>query len=215
MRPRVIMHTQVSLNGCIRGFQETLTYYMLAAQLNADTVLFGSETVLKAAEQCPPETESAFQKPKEDPDDKRPLWVIPDSRGRLKNLHVFRNTEYCRDIIVLVSLKTPIEHLEYLERRNYSFVIAGNDHVDYARALETLYERFGSRVIRTDSGGALTNVLIEQGLVDEISLVVSPCLAGTGYTSVFRTLTLDKRVDLKLISAEPVNEELALRYEVC
>ena len=53
MRPKIIMHTQISLDGCIRGFQDTGIYYLLAYNFNSDMVLFGSETVLMAAEQYP------------------------------------------------------------------------------------------------------------------------------------------------------------------
>ncbi len=55
MRPKVIMHTQISLDGCVRGFIDTGIYYVVANRFNADMVLFGSETIYTAAEQYPPE----------------------------------------------------------------------------------------------------------------------------------------------------------------
>ena len=214
MRPRVVMHTQISLDGCVKGFQESVSYYREAAEIPSDMVLFGSETVRLAAEQYPPETESSFHKPGMDPDDKRQNWVIPDSKGRLRNLHVFRNTEYCRDIILLVSASTPEEYLSYLTQREYDYIKTGDTKVDLAEALEKLHERYGCNVLRTDSGGELTNALLERGLVDEISLILSPCLVGNRELNVFRTMKLQKRMDLKMISCEPVGEELSLRYEV-
>lgn len=215
MKPKVIMHTQISLDGCVRGFIDTGIYYRIANHFNADMVLFGSETVYTAAEQYPPETEKAFIKPADRPDDKRLLWVVPDSRGRLRNLHVFRDTEYCKDIIILVSNTTPKSYLEYLSKRNYDFIVAGDDHVDYARAFEVLYEEYNCSVIRTDSGGVLTNVLIGQKLVDEISLIISPCLVGNGSSHVFRSLSLKEIIKLELISSEVVDDSyLSIRYKV-
>ena len=41
MRPKVIMHTQISLDGCVRGFEDTGIYYLVANRFNADMVLFG------------------------------------------------------------------------------------------------------------------------------------------------------------------------------
>ena len=176
----------------------------LANNFNSDMVLFGSETVLHgSAEQFPPETEKSFQlslRVKEE--DTRQDWVIPDSRGRLRNLHVFRDTPYCKDIILLVSQATPKAYLGYLKERNYDFILAGEDHVDYRRAFALLNERYGCKVLRTDSGGMLTNVLLQQGLVDEISLVVSPCLVGQSSPNVFRSLDLVNRVDLEWLRSD-------------
>jgi 2,5-diamino-6-(ribosylamino)-4(3H)-pyrimidinone 5'-phosphate reductase len=215
MRPKVTMHTQISLDGCVRGFIDTGIYYRIANRFNCDMVLFGSETVYTAAEQYPPETEQAFIKPIDNPDDKRLRWVIPDSRGRLRNLHVFRDSPYCKDIIVLVSKSTPKSYLEYLRERNYDFINVGEDYVDYAKAFEVLYEKYNCRNIRTDSGGILTNVLLEQGLIDEISLVISPCLVGVNHPHVFRSLSLKDNLQLKLINCESIDEDyLSLIYEV-
>ena len=215
MRPKVIMHTQISLDGAVRGFEDTGVYYLLAGQIPSDMVLFGSETVLQAVEQIPPETEKAFQKPETKEGDTRQDWVIPDSRGRLRNLHVFRDTQYCRDIILLVSRATPEDYLEYLKERHYDFIQAGEDHVDYSRALELLNERYGCKILRTDSGGVLTNALLQQGLVDEISLVVSPCLVGQSNPNVFRSLNLANRLDLALLRCEALEGDLVhLLYRV-
>ena len=215
MRPKVVMHTQISLDGCVRGFTDTGVYYSVANCFHSDTVLFGSETVFTAAEQYPPETEKAFEKPFYDSEDTRPIWVIPDSRGRLRNLHVFRDSAYCKDIIVLISEATPLSYQEFLKERNYDFILTGKDHVDYGKALEILYVQYDCRVIRTDSGGGLTNILIEQGLIDEISIVISPCLVGCGEPHLFRGLSLLNRVELKKRSIEIVDGDyLSIIYEV-
>jgi len=215
MRPKVIMHTQLSLDGCIRGFADTGIYYEIANQFNADMLLFGSETIRTAAEQYPPETERTFVKPVDKPNDKRLLWVVPDSRGRLRNLHVFSDTKYCKDFVILVSASTPESYLDYLNERNYDFIVAGEDHVNYAEAFEILYKKYNCRILRTDSGGTLTNILIEQGLVDEISLVISPCLVGINTPCVFRNLSIPNRLQLRLINCEIVDEDhLSLIYRI-
>jgi 2,5-diamino-6-(ribosylamino)-4(3H)-pyrimidinone 5'-phosphate reductase len=216
MKPKVIMHTQISLDGCIKGFEDTGIYYRLSYQFNADMVLFGSNTVLAAAEFFNPiERETDFVKPIASPNDSRPFAVVPDSRGRLRNLHLFRNMEYIKDVIVLVSHSTPDDYLDYLKKRNYDFIVAGNDHVDYSEALEILNARYGCKTIRTDSGGILTNILLEQCLIDEISLVISPCLVGIKTPGIFNSLDLQDRIQLKLIRSEIVDGDyLSLIYKV-
>ena len=185
------------------------------AGLNADTVLFGSETVLRAFTECPPETEADFVRPAIDPSDPRPYGVIPDSRGRLKNLHAMRNMGYLKDVIVLVSKSTPSAHLDYLRERQYDFIVAGEDHVEYHEAFAALYEQYHSRVMRTDTGGTLTSILLAQGLVDEISLILSPCLVGAGIPSVFRSLVLPEKIGLELAGSEVVDTHyLSLLYRV-
>jgi 2,5-diamino-6-(ribosylamino)-4(3H)-pyrimidinone 5'-phosphate reductase len=40
------------------------------------------------------------------------------------------------------------------------------------------HDRYGTRVVRVDSGGALNGALLDAGLVDEVSLLVHPALAA-------------------------------------
>lgn len=215
MKPKVIMHTQVSLDGCINGFEDAGIYYSLANRFHADMVLFGSNTVFTAAENYPPEIEGDFMKPAIVPNDDRPFGVVPDSRGRLRNLHVIRKMGYLKDIIILVSKTTPQSYLDYLEKRNYDFIVAGEDYVDYGKAFEVLNNRYNCKIIRTDSGGILTNILLEQGLVDEISLIVSPVLVGAALPKAFRSLSLDDKGHLELINSEVIDHNyLHIHYRV-
>lgn len=131
-----------------------------------------------AFEKYPAETEADFEKIITSPEDPRPIGVIPDSRGILRSLHCLRNLGYLKEIVILVSTATPKEYLNYLEERHYPYIVSGNDHVDYEKAFQILHEQYGCKYMRTDSGGGLTNKLLENGLIDEISLVISPCFVG-------------------------------------
>jgi 2,5-diamino-6-(ribosylamino)-4(3H)-pyrimidinone 5'-phosphate reductase len=52
--------------------------------------------------------------------------------------------------------------------------------VDLRQALTQLASRTGARVVRVDSGGQLTRVLLDLHLVDEVSLLVHPRLTDAG-----------------------------------
>jgi 2,5-diamino-6-(ribosylamino)-4(3H)-pyrimidinone 5'-phosphate reductase len=57
-------------------------------------------------------------------------------------------------------------------------LVTGAERVDLHAVLRALGEEEGARVVRVDSGGALIGALVEEGLLDELSLLVHPVLAG-------------------------------------
>ena len=215
MRPKIIMHAQVSLDGRIKGFDNAEIYYMTANKINSDAVLFGSNTVYTAFENYPEETEADCVNFAKSPDDLRPIGVIPDSRGILRNLHCLRNLGYLKEIVILVSEGTPKNYLRYLEERNYPYIIAGSDHVDYEKTFHILQEKYGCKCMRTDSGGGLTNILLENGFIDEISLMISPCLVGNKEKHLFESLRIPEKINLELLGTEIIEKGyLSLRYSV-
>ena len=184
MLPKVILHTAMSLDGRITDFPADLgLYYGLAAQWNPGAVLFGSETVLAAARadpllEVPPEHEEMFAPPKAVNEDPRPLLVIADSRGRVRCWDKIRKWPYMRDVLALCSSATPQEYLRYLADHCIGTIVAGHDRIDMRAALEDLHARFGVTVVRVDSGGTLNSVLLQAGLVNQVSVLIHPILAG-------------------------------------
>ena len=77
--------------------------------------------------------------------------------------------------------------------------------------LAELYERDGARLVRVDSGGQLVGALLNQALVDEVSLVVHPRLshASNRFGRVPPPLAA-----LRLVSSEYVDDILWLRHRV-
>jgi 2,5-diamino-6-(ribosylamino)-4(3H)-pyrimidinone 5'-phosphate reductase len=179
MIPRVILHTAMSLDGRITNFPaDHELYYALAAQWNPDAVLFGSSTILAAPTlEVPAEHREQFIPPADGPD-QRPLMVIADSRGRVRCWETLRTWPYMRDLVALCSASTPAEYLGYLNTCRVGAITTGTDQVDMRAALEAMNRQYGVRVIRVDSGGTLNSVLLHEGLVDEVSILVHPFIAG-------------------------------------
>jgi len=173
----------MSLDGRITNFPADLDlYYSLAARWNPDAVLFGSETVLAAvrdnpALEVPPEHEEMFMPPKSAPDP-RPLLVIADSRGRVRCWDAIRKWPYMRDVLAFCSSSTPQEYLDHLAERKISAIVAGEDHIDMSAALKELNRQYRVTTVRADSGGTLNSVLLAAGVVDEVSVLFHPFLAG-------------------------------------
>lgn len=221
MFPKIITHNAISLDGSISGFSIDLEkYYAVAGSLHPDAMLVGSSTAKKGLEMysdgIPDERPGDFVKPRITEEDKRPYWVIPDSHGLLQGrLHVFRRFEYCKDVIVLLSEKSPESYVKYLMERNYDVIISGHEEVDLKKSLEILANKYDCRIVMTDSGGNLNKALLEEGLVDEISLLINPVLVDHRHLKLFRELNLShKPVQLELIRSEVIEGQLLAHYKV-
>lgn len=224
MLPRVILHNGASVDGRMDWDWATMDvglYYELAARFQADAMLSGSNTILAAPStgEATEENDDTVDLVEKDPNDPRPWLVVVDSQGRLQNLHRLRREPYWRDVLALCSHTTPHEHLAYLHKHHLEYIVAGDGQVDLRGALEELNTRYGVKVVRVDSGGILNGVLLRAGLVDEISILVTPCLVGgTTPRSFFvapNLVSAEGVVHLRLLYAENVKDDTVwLRYEV-
>jgi 2,5-diamino-6-(ribosylamino)-4(3H)-pyrimidinone 5'-phosphate reductase len=198
--PRVVIHNSVSLDGSLTGFEPNMTvHYQIAGNYKPQVHLIGSNTARVGVELfgngVPAEEDKDFEKPIRDK--YLPYWIIPDTKGILKGLlHACRQFEYCRDVAVLVSEKTPREYVEYLEERNYAYFVVGKNCVDLRQALELIYDRFKAKRILTDTGRILGNLLLEGDLVDEISLLVHPVIVGEKSYNMFGNMRQSPKLKL-------------------
>lgn len=194
MKPKVISHNSISMDGSVTGFEVNMgLHYQIASGFKPELYLVGSNTAKVGVDmfmtEIPAETEDDFRKPEFDPDDKRAFWVIPDSQGKMKGLlHTMRRSEYGKDVIILASKKTTGDYLDYLEVRNYDYFILGDDRVDYGAALDLLVKNYRARTILTDAGPTLNCLLLELGLIDEISLLLCPVTVGKKSMNLFGKL---------------------------
>ncbi|MDD3717978.1 MAG: RibD family protein [Actinomycetota bacterium] len=222
MLPRIIIHNQVSVDGRFDWIVPDLAlFYGIAASLGEDATLAGSNTVLAG---YPDEAtwlslDAEYEPTRREPDSSLPLLAVPDSRGRIRVWHLLRQEQYWRDAVALVSSSTPRDYLDYLERLRVDYIVAGDDHVDMRAALEELNARYGVKVVRADCGGTLNGVLLREGLVDEVSLLISPSLVGgTEVRSIFIAPELEAArgvIDLSLRRMERLEGDVVwLLYQV-
>jgi 2,5-diamino-6-(ribosylamino)-4(3H)-pyrimidinone 5'-phosphate reductase len=201
MKSEIIIHNSISLDSSLTGFMPDMgLHYKIAGDYKPDAHLIGSDTIISGNEMfgegIPEELPSDFEQP--DRDKNLPWWVVVDSRSRLKGmLHTCRRFEYCRDVILLVSESTPADYMMHLKERNYNFIIAGKDKVDLEFAIDRLREKFSIARILTDTGRILGNILINKGMVDEISLLVHPLLVGENCYSMFSDVKGNLSLKLK------------------
>jgi 2,5-diamino-6-(ribosylamino)-4(3H)-pyrimidinone 5'-phosphate reductase len=204
MKSEIIIHNSITLDGSLIGFMPDMElHYKIAGDYKPDAHLIGSTTIIAGNEMfgegIPDELQSDFRVPERNPN--LPWWVIVDSGGRLKGmLHTCRRFEYCRDVIVLASESTPSDYLAYLTERNYRFIIDGEKKVDFKIAVELLREKFDIYKILTDTGRVLGNLLINLGLVNELSLLIHPLIIGEKCYRIF--CDISSLLNLKLIKSE-------------
>jgi len=186
VKPRVIVHNSVSIDGSYVNFDANLElHYRIVLQCKADIHLIGSTTAKTGFEHIiPPEESRDYMKPDKGAD--LPLWVIIDSKGILEGmLHVMRRFEYCRDVVLLITRHTPDRYIQYLEERQYDYYTVGDKHVDLHAALELLNGKYNAETVITDCGAILTNVLLNENLVDEVSLLIHPFIVGETSKNLF------------------------------
>jgi 2,5-diamino-6-(ribosylamino)-4(3H)-pyrimidinone 5'-phosphate reductase len=189
MLPRVTLYNEISLDSRIEGLKMDVgRYYRLGFRWHADAILVGSRTAQSFG---PPESAEAqaseLPLPAKEPlypgfedlvYEPRPIIVIADSRGQVRNWQAIHAQPWYRDPVALVSHATPPDYLTYLKQRRVATITAGDDHVDLRAALEELNGRFSVRSILTDCGGGLNGALLQAGLVDEVAVILNPSLVG-------------------------------------
>lgn len=180
MLPYVYIHNEMSLDGRMDWMADDQgLYYETIAQFQVDAMLSGSNTILDAVWE-PAASKGGFDftpaaKNFEDP---RQLLVVLDSRGRVENWGVIRDQPYWRDVVVLCSLSTPQMYIDQLTAQGIDFIVAGEERVNLRAALARLRDQYRVESLRVDSGGILNGALLRAGLVDEIVVIVNPCLTG-------------------------------------
>jgi 2,5-diamino-6-(ribosylamino)-4(3H)-pyrimidinone 5'-phosphate reductase len=100
----------------------------------------------------------------------------------------------------LVSESTDKSYLDYLKEREYDFVVAGEKQIDLKKSFDVLSDRYETNTVLVDSGRGLTNAMLNQGLVDEISLLVLPVIVGEKSENLFSNIT--KQVKLTELKEE-------------
>jgi 2,5-diamino-6-(ribosylamino)-4(3H)-pyrimidinone 5'-phosphate reductase len=165
-RPHVVVHVAVSLDGATTGFEpDVARFYGLISTWDEDVTLAGADTILA-------QEEALAGAPTPGPTADAPLLAVVDGRGRVSAWDALRDCGHWSDVVALRCEATPAD-----ARKPPRELVAGAERVDLAAALTKLAGE-GAKTVRVDSGGALIGALLEGGLVDELSLLVHPVLAG-------------------------------------
>lgn len=140
-----------------------------------------------------------------------PLLAVVDGRGRVSRWTEPRDAGHWSDVLALHSQATS----PHPAARRVRQLVEGAERVDLEAALRTLAEAEGARTVRVDSGGALNGALLAADLLDEVSLLVHPCLAGPGEGHMWHGASGRSGAVLELVANESLRDGLVwLRYRL-
>jgi 2,5-diamino-6-(ribosylamino)-4(3H)-pyrimidinone 5'-phosphate reductase len=200
----VVAHVAVSVEGATVGFPPDLgRFYTLAATWSEGLTLVGADTILAQEPAL-----AAAPGPGPAPDG--PLLAVVDGRGRVREWAALRDAGHWSEVVAVHAESTPPRPAG----RAVPEIVVGADRVDLAAALHA-FARRGIEVVRVDSGGSLLGALLGRGLLDEVSLLVHPVLAGEAGTRRWYGAGPPPAGDVDLVTSETLAGGLVwLRYRL-
>ena len=119
-------------------------------------------------------------------------------------------------LVCIVSEAVPCEYLEMLRDEGISYICVGREGIDLPAAMQLLRSEFGVERMAVLGGGHINGGFLAAGLIDEVSLLLAPGIAGrSGQTALFDGIAdMDRLpVRLSLESVERVGDgTLWIRY---
>jgi len=110
-------------------------------------------------------------------------------------------------------------YLAYLQDVGVSYIFGGEKDIDLNVVCEKLYNLFGIKTMMVQGGAVTNNFFARAGLLDEISLVVSPVAdCGGGLLTIFETMpgmdSASMPIEFDLAEAKKLdNSGLWLQYK--
>ena len=235
-RPYLFCHMLTSLDGKIMGNYMDLPACEPAGELFYD-IAFGDEPFYRhqgwlSGRVTTDDNFTHYRTPDLDPAappvppgdfiaGKAPMYYVSvDPRGVLgwqENTVTYETTT--AQVIEVLTGQASNAYKAFLRQKGISYLLAGEDKLDYALLLEKLKGLFGIQVLMLGGGGVLNWSFLQAGLCDEVSLVVAPAADGSPATqSLFLAkegLSTDKPISFILLGAQAAEgNALWLRYRV-
>lgn len=200
--PFVVCHMLTSLDGKIDGdfFRAPeagpaqQAYGSLRGFYRCQATLYGTTTMLGGYADG-----AVSSLPEEAPESSRQDFINPeglavgnfivsmDPQGELAfHSHlVARKGRPTSHVIQALTQKASPRYLSYLRKRGISYLFAGEDRLDCSLLLRKLSGSFGISRLMVAGGGITNQAFLQDGLIDELSLVIAPVADGGNALSVF------------------------------
>jgi 5-amino-6-(5-phosphoribosylamino)uracil reductase len=198
MLPRIICHMVSSVDGRLlvgrwtppaAGIEKGLLhrqYEEVAGQLGGDGWIVGRTTMAEIAKgqpRAPASVDGDLRRTHVADRRGRDVAVAVDPHGKV---HYGQDNAGGDHVVAVLGEGVTDAYLAELREDGVSYLFAGPDGRDLAGAMDTLGEAFGLRTLLLEGGGAINGAFLKAGLIDEISLLVSPAIDGlAGVPGIF------------------------------
>ena len=177
MLPMVILNKAVSVNGRIDGFERSLEMEVrIYQQTTVDSHLTDIHSLKRFSEMVPDDELEQAPPDFQGQVDPRARLVLIDPEGEMDDWERISRIPTWGKRFALVTKNAPSSYLEELKKYSVGCIISGEDKLDMVGALEELYDKFRCRRMLLDVEGGVSGELFKEGLVDEVNLIVYPCL---------------------------------------
>lgn len=205
----IILLNEISLNGKSTHLKMQETYLELNKRIPCDGIYMDESTAYNSVDKIIPEEPQMKSKCKKSLNKQLPYLIISDFKGILTGyLHMFRQKEELRDIIIVTSINAPKEYLEYLEEREYSYFILDENSLDLEKIFEHFKNKFKINKIRVEVNGAFQKKLIQERRAKDLYLLID-AIISTGKIEGFEENLFS---DFELLSAEALNKKMILAH---
>lgn len=85
-------------------------------------------------------------------------------------------------VVEILTEQVSDEFLAFLQRMEISYLFAGKEELDIELLLEKVKNVLGADLLLLEGGGSLNGSFLEKGLIDELSLVLTPIADGAVHT---------------------------------
>lgn len=143
-----------------------------------------------------------------------------DVSGRLgwdqNTVHYFDTAAH---VVAIITNQVSNGYKDMLRRKNISYIIAGEDQIDFKEIVNKIQAYFPMDELMVNGGGGINWSFMDAGLVDEVSLVITPIADGDSSSqSLFESnekYNQPKAVAFELKHTDVLNDgSLWVRYKV-
>ncbi len=203
------------MTGQLPGVED---YYSLLNDLNFDAVVSGKTTakleLAEAGEFKAKDTTSVSEEVvSKKSDSKNGYDVVVDSKGTL----LWKDdSEYDQPHLIIMSKRVTKDYLAYLDSKNISYIVAGEESTDIARASEIMADTFGIQRLGIVGGPTINTAFLDAGLLDEVIVLIGAGIDGrASFPPVFNRKD-DNRLSVTKLNLEEVkqydSQAVMLRY---
>ena len=220
-RPYTICYLNVSAEGHIDGDHWKLPEADAASavfkqkwlDMNADAIIYGAVTMSAFAAGWIKELPNAScSYPREDyvaPCDVNRFYIVLNTRGTIAydSKYVDKKGRGVHGIIHVLTENISDNYLEYLRKKEISYIFCGREKLDPVMMMEKVYSLFGVRKAIISGGAYADWTLLSEGLIDEVKTMFLPVVDGDpeSHGLFLRSEGMEsKPVAFKLISVELV-----------